>query len=64
MLEMTDIELGAAFPSATKYEIKSGKLRSRISDMIQQSKDIEKLVSEETESDPNPFNPNKYQKGS
>ncbi len=63
MLEMTDAELGAAFPSATKSEIKSGKIRTRIQDMIQKSQEIEKLVSESKDDSPNPHNPNKFQPG-
>tara|TARA_R110001632_G_scaffold41404_3_gene103966 strand:- start:1087 stop:17001 length:15915 start_codon:yes stop_codon:yes gene_type:complete len=63
LLEMSDPELGAAFPSATKQDIKSGKIRKRVQEMVDKSNSIEDLVSNSKDDSPNPHNPNKYQPG-
>ena len=62
MLKLTDEELAQAYP-ADKNDIKSGKLRKRISDMITKLDKMENQYQDSKDKYPNPFDRNIYKPG-
>lgn len=62
-MKLSDEELAEAFP-ASKKEIKSGKLRSRLQDMINNINELEDSYSENKDKFVNPFDPSVYKQGS
>ena len=61
-LQMDDNELGQAFPDQ-KSQIKSGKARIRIQDMINEIDKQESFYAENKDKYPNPFDRTQYEKG-
>ena len=61
-LQMDDKELGQAFPDQ-KSQIKSGKARIRIQDMINEIDKQESFYEENKDKYPNPFDRTQYEKG-
>ena len=62
MLKLTDEELAQAYP-ADKKDIKSGKLRQRISDMVTKLDKMENQYQDSKDKYPNPFDRNIYKLG-
>ena len=62
-LNLTDEELVQAFP-VSKNEVKSGKLRERIQDMITQIDKTEEAYNKNKDKFENPFDPQKFDKDS
>ena len=62
MLKLTDEELAQAYP-ADKKDIKSGKLRKRISDMVTKLDKMENQYQDSKNKYPNPFDRNIYKEG-
>ena len=63
MLKLTDEELAQAYP-ADKRDIKSGKLRKRITDMVTKLDKMESQYQDSKDKYPNPFDRNIYKEGS
>lgn len=62
MLKLTDEELAQAYP-ADKKDIKSGKLRKRISNMVTELDKMENQYQDSKDKYPNPFDRNIYKEG-
>ena len=62
-LKLDDKGLAEAFKNATPEEIKSGKTRERINNMLDRMDHIEKSYKQLNDEIVNPFNPSDYKKG-
>ena len=63
MLKLDDAMLAEAMPDQTTEDIKSGKTRERIQDMITKADDMRKAYDKLNEEIINPFDPSTFKKG-